>query len=114
MGSCRFACEPEVMPRRGSRLGAALERLDDDHLPAAVRARWAMIGRLCGGVAGPVVIHRVGFGGVEEFAGTGDIGLAVGAGEQPVVTDAVAGVLMFQLCTMRTEIASFFSYISIC
>ena len=61
----------------------ALEGLDDDHVPAAARARRAIVDRFV-----DVVIGWFG-GDLEQFAGAYQTGFARRAGEQTVMADAV-------------------------
>lgn len=61
----------------------ALERFDDDHVPAAARAWRTDVVRL-----GWFAIRRR-WRGVEQLPGKCDADLARGRGEQAVVTDAV-------------------------
>src|SRR4051794_41835035 len=79
----RVAPPGGVRPRRRRRgLVPARERLDDDHGPAAAGTRRARVQRLLRWV---IDGRRDG----QEMAGEGKAGLAGGAGEQAVVTDAV-------------------------
>ena len=78
--------------RRAARCAAALEDLDDDHAAAAARAWRAMVCRGAGGSVGVVALaggSTAGIGRGDQLSGARDIGLAAGAGEQPVVADAV-------------------------
>src|SRR3954462_15121017 len=87
---CRGS-DPGLWRRRAARCRAALEELDDDHAAAATRAWRAMVCRGAGGLIGVFVLgrwiwrQRPG----DQLPGSCDIGLATGAGEQPVVADAV-------------------------
>ena len=76
---------------RAARYAAALEDLDDDHMAAAARAWRAMIGGSAvslGGIARHCRLCQRLRGG-DQLPGARDIGFAAGAGEQPVVADAV-------------------------
>src|SRR5438270_814117 len=78
--------------RRAARRTAALEGFDDDHPPAAARAWRAMVCRRTGRLIrvvglGRYIPRRHGRG--DQFPGTRDVGVAAGAGEQPVVADPV-------------------------
>src|SRR6516162_1893099 len=75
---------------RAARGAAARKDLDNDHPAATARARWAMIGRGAG--IGDVMRGRrinLRYCGGHQLLGTRDVGLASGAGEQPVVADAM-------------------------
>ena len=77
--------------RRAARCRAALEALDDNHAAAATGAWRAVVYRGAGGLIGVVVLGRWiwrDWNG-EQLPGARDVGLAAGAGEQPVVADAV-------------------------
>src|SRR6202011_1083461 len=78
--------------RRGAGCSGALEGPDDNHAATATRAWRAMVCCGAGGWVRLVALHRrIGHrhGHCDQFSGTRDILLAGGAGEQPVVTDAV-------------------------
>src|SRR3954447_24379708 len=83
--------DPSLWRGRTARCRAALEDLDDDHAAAATGAGRAMVCRSAGGLIGAVVlgrrIWRQRHG--DQLPGARDVGLATGAGEQPVVWDAV-------------------------
>src|SRR3954452_16147930 len=83
--------DPGLWRGRSARWRGALADLDDDHAPAATRAGRAMVCRGAGGLIGVVVlgrrIWRQRHG--NQLPGARDVGLAAGAGEQPVVSDAV-------------------------
>jgi len=67
----------------------ACKGLDNDHRRAAVPADE---GGLRGAVAGAVVTRlcgKVGCRLMQQFSRSGDVVLAVGIGEQPVVSDAM-------------------------
>src|ERR1700730_3724981 len=66
--------------RRRARLHPTLEDLDDDHAPATARTGWSWIGWFS---RFNCRRHR------EQLPDAGDIGLAAGAGEQAVVSNAV-------------------------
>src|SRR6202045_1907093 len=91
-GSWHRGPDPGIGRRRGAGCSGALEGPDDNHAATATRAWRAMV---CCGAGGWVRLvachrrigHRHGHG--DQFSGTRDILLAGGAGEQPVVTDAV-------------------------
>ena len=75
---------------RAARGAAARKDLDNDHPAATARARWAMIGRGAG--IGDVMRGRrinLRYCGGHQLLGTRNVGLASGAGEQPVVADAM-------------------------
>src|SRR5919106_2607963 len=86
-GSCGLGPDPGFGPRRVARAAAALEGLDDDHAPAAAGAWRAMIERRRGR-AGRLVAHRFRLGGGEPLPDAGDVRLARGAREEPVVAGA--------------------------
>ena len=67
----------------GGARGWPFEPLDDDHASAAARARRADVSRFFRSV----VFRRR--SDVQQFARECEAGLAGGAGEQPIVTDAV-------------------------
>src|SRR6266481_5872847 len=74
------------------RCSGSLEGPDDNHAATATRAWRAMVCCGAGGWVRLVALHRrIGHrhGHGDQFSGTRDIFLAGGAGEQPVVTDAV-------------------------
>jgi type IV secretory pathway TrbL component len=75
---------------RAARCAAACKDLDNDHAAAAARAQRAMIGRgvRIGGVVRCRRIDPRHWGG-DQLLGTRNVGLAAGAGEQPVVADAM-------------------------
>src|SRR5215469_6165228 len=75
---------------RAARCAAAGKDLDNDHATAAARARRAMIGHdlRIGGVACCRWLDLRHWGG-HQLLGARDIGLAAGAGQQPVVADAM-------------------------
>ena len=75
---------------RAARCGAARKDLDNAHAAAAARARRAMIGRgiRIGGVIRCLRLDLRHWGGHQRL-GAHDVGLAAGAGEQPVVADAM-------------------------
>src|SRR5438270_7124781 len=78
--------------RRAARRTAALEGFDDDHPPAAARAWRAMVCRRTGRLIRVVGLGRYiprRYGRGDQLPGTRDIGVAAGAGEQPVVADPV-------------------------
>jgi len=82
--------EPDV-PGRAARCGAARKDLDNDHAAAAARARRVMIG--CGVRIGGVVrcwLIDLRYWGGHQLPGARDVGLAAGAGQQPVVADAMS------------------------
>ena len=71
------------------RCAGADKDLDNDHAAAAARAQRAMIGR---GVRIGCVVRRQRFDlrdCGDQLLGARDIGLATGAGQQPVVADAM-------------------------
>ena len=68
--------------RRGAGLAPSCEGLDEDHMPAAARARRARVERFLR----PVVIGRR---DAQQLAGAFKVGLACRAGEQAVMADAV-------------------------
>ena len=75
---------------RAARCAAACKDLDNDHAAAAARAWRAMIGR--GVRIGCVArLRRIGGrqSGGDQLPGTRDVGLAAGAGQQPIVADAM-------------------------
>ena len=69
---------------RRARLAPALERLDDDHAPAAARTGRACVGRFHR-LQGCRLLRR----DRQQLAGAGDAGLASGTGEQAIMPDAV-------------------------
>jgi hypothetical protein len=75
---------------RGAWCAAAPKDLDNQHAAAAARARWALIG---GGVGIGAVVQRERINrrhrGSDQLPGARNVGFAAGAGEQPVVADAV-------------------------
>ena len=78
---------------RAARCAAAPKDLDNNHAAAAARARRAMIGRdiRIGGVRRRRWLggrHRVG----DQLFGTGNVGLAAGAGEEPIVANAMSSL----------------------
>src|SRR4051812_43449740 len=88
--------DPGLWRGRTARCRGALEDLDDDHAAAATRAGRAMVCRGAGGLIGVVVLGVVVLGRRiwrqrhgNQLPGARDVGLAAGAGEQPVVSDAV-------------------------
>src|SRR5919106_4075316 len=88
-GSCGLGPDPGFGPRRVARAAAALEGRDDVHAPAAGRAWRAMVGWRRGDGLGYRVGRRWRRGCGEQLPGAGDVRLARGAGEEPVVADAV-------------------------
>ena len=83
--------DPGAGGRGTARCGAAGKDLDNDHAAAAARARWAIIGRgvRIGGVVRCWLIDLRYWGG-HQLPGARDVGLAAGAGQQPVVADAMS------------------------
>ena len=75
---------------RAARCAAACKDLDNDHAAAAARAWRAMIGRGAG-IDDVIRGRRINlrYCGGHQLLGTRDVGLASGAGEQPVVADAM-------------------------
>jgi len=75
---------------RAARCAATPKDLDDEHAATAARARRAVIGRGIQ-IGGAVRRRRLGFWhwGGDQLPGTCDIGLTTGAGQQPVMADAV-------------------------
>src|SRR5215468_1797961 len=75
---------------RAARCGGAGKDLDNDHAAAAARAWRTMIG---GGVGIDRVVRcrrlDLRYWGGHQFPGVRDVGLAAGAGQQPVVADAM-------------------------
>src|SRR5215467_10940706 len=75
---------------RTARCGAAGKDLDNDHAAAAARAWRTMIG---GGVRIGDVVHcrriNLRHWSIYQLPGARDVGLAAGAGQQPVVADAM-------------------------
>src|SRR5262245_45579026 len=75
---------------RAARCGAAGKDLDNDHAAAAARAWRTMIG---GGVRIGGVVHcrriNLRHWSSQKLPGARDVGLAAGAGQQPVVADAM-------------------------
>src|SRR5215468_6124953 len=73
-----------------ARCSAARKDLDNDHAAAAARARRVMIGR---GVRIGGVVHcrriNLRHWSSHQLPGARDVGLAAGAGQQPVVADAM-------------------------
>jgi hypothetical protein len=84
--------DPGVGQWRAARCSAALEDLHNDHSAAAAGAGLAMIGRGGFHIRGigrwSHRRHRHG----DQLPGLRDVGLAGGAGEQPIVADAVEPV----------------------
>src|SRR5256885_12782913 len=82
--------DPRIGGRWAAGLGAARKDCDNDQAAAATRARRAMIG---GGVriGGVVRCRRLDLRdwGADKLLGARDVGLAAGAGQQPVVADAM-------------------------
>jgi hypothetical protein len=82
--------DPRIGVRWAARSGGPRKDFDNDHAAAAARARQAMIGR---GVWTDCVVcclRRVlRDWGANELLGARDVGFAAGAGQQPVVADAV-------------------------
>src|SRR5947209_9452231 len=80
-----------IAGRRTARCAAPLEELDDDHATAAAGTWRATLG--CGAVCLSGVVRcrrlcrRLRCG--DQLAGSCDIGFAAGAGEQPIMADAV-------------------------
>ena len=93
--SWRRGPDPGIGRWRAAGCAASLEGLDDDHAATATRAWRAMVLHEAGTAGGRVCVvmlyrgidRRRGHG--DQFSGARDIGLAGGAGEQPVVSDAV-------------------------
>jgi len=83
--------DPGAGGRRATRCAAARKDLDNDHAAAAARARRAMIGR--GGIDIRCIVccRRIDLRhwGGHQVLGARDIGFAAGAGQQPVVADAM-------------------------
>src|ERR1700746_4061394 len=75
---------------RAARCGAAGKDLDNDHAAPAARARRAMISRGVW-IGGVVHCRRIDLchWSSYELPSAGDVGLAVGACQQPVVADAM-------------------------
>src|SRR6516162_11887282 len=75
---------------RAARCAAAPKDLDNDHAAAAAGAWRAMIGRdiRIGGVLPGCWLGGRHWGGDQPFSAR-DVGLAAGAGEQPIVADAM-------------------------
>src|SRR5262244_3879707 len=75
---------------RAARCGAAGKDLDNDHAAAAARAWRTMIGR---GVRIGGVVHcrrtKLRHWSSHQLPGVRNVGLAAGAGQQPVMADAV-------------------------
>src|ERR671911_583675 len=88
-GSCGLGPDPGFGPRRVARAAAAPEGLDDDHAPAAARAWRTMVGWRRGGGLGRRVGRRWRLGCGEQLPGTGNVRLARGAREEPLMADAV-------------------------
>ena len=82
-GSWRGVHGWDVTSRRCAWLGPAFERLDDDHAPAA---RWAWRGGIDRFPRHVIVGRRC---DPEQLAGTLQVGLAGGTGEQAVMADTV-------------------------
>src|SRR4249920_2640408 len=90
-GSWHRGADPGIGRRRRAGCGASLEGLDDNHAATATRAWRAMVCGKTGGRVRVVLYRRVDLRhwGGHQHPGARDVGLAAGAGEQPVVTDAV-------------------------
>ena len=86
-----IALNPDPVARgRAARLAAARKDLDNNHAASAARAWRAMFGR--GVRIGCVArLRRIGGrqSGGDQLPGTRDVGLAAGAGQQPIVADAM-------------------------
>ena len=85
-----IASNPDPGGRWGTRCTAARKDLDNDHAAAAARARRVMIG--CGVRIGGVVrcwLIDLRYWGGHQLPGARDVGLAAGAGQQPIVADAM-------------------------
>src|SRR5689334_1521702 len=86
-----IASNPARGGGRAARCAATAKDLDDDHGSAATGTGRAMVGRGGGGLIGVVVhsrrIWRQWDG--DQLPGARDVRFAAGAGEQPVVADAV-------------------------
>src|ERR1700741_5645230 len=81
-----------MLCRRLQALGCAAARkdLDNNHAAAAARARWAMIGHDVR-IGCVVCCRRLDLRdwGAHKLLGARDVGFAAGAGQQPVVADAM-------------------------